>query len=58
LLQDHIAEDISFKNDMFGWLENIISCELPYDEGSVSETSSMDIKKPVYSEGECDPRHE
>ncbi|KAG1874903.1 hypothetical protein F4604DRAFT_2008883 [Suillus subluteus] len=34
-----------FKGVMFAWLENIISCELPYDKSPVPERCPTDVKK-------------
>ncbi|KAG2084532.1 uncharacterized protein F5147DRAFT_748794 [Suillus discolor] len=56
-LRDRLASDASFKSNMFQWLENIISCKLPYDKGPVPETSPNDACKPVRTH-ELDPRLE
>ncbi|KAG1886347.1 uncharacterized protein F5891DRAFT_936416, partial [Suillus fuscotomentosus] len=57
-LCNKMAEDDRFQGVMFAWLENIISCELPYDKGPVPERTSADAKKPPRAKEEMDPRLE
>ncbi|KAG1844565.1 hypothetical protein C8R48DRAFT_750837 [Suillus tomentosus] len=53
-----MTQEQGFKDSMFAWLENIISCELPNDVGCVFETCPQDAKKPVRRSDEMDPRLE
>lgn len=46
-LRDRIAEDSSFKDAMFGWLESIIKCELPGMEPMLGEEPSGPWPKPA-----------